>query len=179
MAEGCVRNSAPVIPIAKTKAGRMIFITLVCRKGSEGCLILCGKSVAEAGNAVSSFRSSWNHSLFSMPTEVLHSSVQMHAVVCILLFFLPILQLSFRTFPCPFYTALLHLFESWVSIWVLFLQSLMISWPGWLGEESRLRENEWWCQEHTEMCLNLWTMLFPLGLPVSLIIPLLTSGVNN
>lgn len=36
MADGSVRNSAPVIPIATTEAGRIIFITLVFQKGIWG-----------------------------------------------------------------------------------------------------------------------------------------------
>lgn len=97
MAEGCVRNSAPVIPIAKTKAGRMIFITLVCRKGSEGCLILWGKSVAEAGNAVSNFRSSWHNSLSPCPQRC--STPQCKCM----------LWCAFFYFFCPFYNSLSEL----------------------------------------------------------------------
>lgn len=176
MADICVRSSAPIIPMAKTKAGRMIFVTLVLQKGIWGLPNFVGKSEAEAGNAVSNFRSSWHNSLSPCPQRCSTPQCK-HMWWC-----------EFFYFFCQFYNYhselsphlfILHLFESWVSIWVLFLQSLLISWTGWLREESRFRENEWWSQEHTEMCLILWTMLFPLGLPVSLIIPLLTSGVNN
>lgn len=142
----------------------MIFITLVLQKGIWGLPNFVREISSRGWKCSLKFQVFTAQLPFSMPTKMLHSSMQKHSVVCILLLFLPVLQLSSTTFPLPFYSALLHLFESWVSIWVLFLQSLLISWTGWLGEECRLRENEWWSQEHTsvwfsEPCSFHWAFL--------------------
>lgn len=110
MADICVRSSAPIIPMAKTKAGRMIFVTLVLQKGIWGLPNFVGEIRSRGWKCSLKFQVFMAQFPFSMLTEVLHSSVQIHAVVCILLFFLPVLQLSFRTFPSPFYTA---------SLWIL------------------------------------------------------------
>lgn len=144
VAEGSARSCAPIIWTAKSKDRRMIFIILVLQKGIQG-LPDFAWDMSSRGWKWTMIRLKFQAFMAKLPSPWPHRRSMVwrkYMLVCI--HFFPSNFTSLRTFLCPFYNAFLQLFESLASIWVLSLQTLLISWPGWLREEFMLWVNEWW-----------------------------------
>lgn len=86
MAEGCVRSCAPIIWVAKNKDRRMIFISLVLQKGIRGlpdfAWEICSRGWKWTMIGLK-FQAFVAKLPLSVTTEVLHTLMKMHAVVCI------------------------------------------------------------------------------------------------
>lgn len=171
MAAGWARSCAPVIYI-RAKAGGQFYHSCFAKGDMKfrGCLPYPRSHrrwVAEVGDEArsdSTFRTSWLHCCSPQQHRHQWALMQMHAAVLFILFSPLLFLLLFCISPNPDSPLQPHPCSLCLSL-------------GWEMSPGRLSER--WIQDHTTMCLIPWAMWYPLGFLASLIIPLLTSGVNN